>query len=91
MWSLISFQQINKLDAMDGGSDRCEHGSIYCYGLVYECCVANHTQGWPKFGHHHHHHSSSSSSSRVEGGHRKVQQVHLRLRSLCSNISAALP
>ena len=49
MWSLMYFQQINKLDAMDGGAENCEHGCTYCYGMVYECCVANHMQGWPKF------------------------------------------
>eukprot|EP01052_Picozoa_sp_SAG31_P059724 SAG31_NODE_18988_length_615_cov_1.284884_1_plen_189_part_10 len=46
MWSLMYFQQINKLDAIDGGADDCEHGCTYCYGMVYECCVANHMQGW---------------------------------------------
>ena len=34
---------------MDGGAHACEHGCTYCYGMVYECCVANHMQGWPKF------------------------------------------
>eukprot|EP00656_Telonema_subtile_P012443 TRINITY_DN16266_c0_g1_i3.p1 TRINITY_DN16266_c0_g1~~TRINITY_DN16266_c0_g1_i3.p1 ORF type:complete len:778 (-),score=153.24 TRINITY_DN16266_c0_g1_i3:294-2627(-) len=45
MWSLNYFQQVNKLDAIDG----CESGCTYCFGMVYECCVSNHVQGWPKF------------------------------------------
>jgi hypothetical protein len=45
MWSLNYFQQVNKLDAIDG----CEGGCTYCFGMVYECCVSNHVQGWPKF------------------------------------------
>jgi DUF1680 family protein len=45
MWSLNYFQQVNKLDAIDG----CEKGCTYCFGMVYECCVSNHVQGWPKF------------------------------------------
>ena len=45
MWSLNYFQQVNKLDAIDG----CERGCTYCFGMVYECCVSNHVQGWPKF------------------------------------------
>jgi hypothetical protein len=49
MWSLNYFQQVNKLDAVDGGPNQCESGCVYCYGMVYECCVANHMQGWPKF------------------------------------------
>eukprot|EP01052_Picozoa_sp_SAG31_P054245 SAG31_NODE_14331_length_813_cov_1.082633_1_plen_186_part_10 len=32
-------------DAIDG----CESGCTYCFGMVYECCVSNHVQGWPKF------------------------------------------
>ena len=40
MWSLNYFQQVNKLDAIDG----CESGCTYCFGMVYECCVSNHVQ-----------------------------------------------
>ena len=43
MWSMNYFQQVNKLDAMDG-QPHCEHGCTYCFGEVYECCVANHMQ-----------------------------------------------
>ena len=45
MWSLNYFQQVNKLDAIDG----CEKGCTCCFGMVYECCVGNHAQGWPKY------------------------------------------
>ena len=31
MWSLNYFQQVNKLDAIDG----CEDGCTYCFGIVY--------------------------------------------------------
>ena len=48
MWSLNYFQQVNKLDAIDG-EPKCESGCTYCFGMVYECCVSNHAQGWPKF------------------------------------------
>jgi len=48
MWALNYFQQVNKLDAMDG-QPKCESGCTYCFGMVYECCVSNHVQGWPKF------------------------------------------
>ena len=29
MWSLNYFQQVNKLDAIDG----CEQGCTYCFGM----------------------------------------------------------
>ena len=62
MWSLNYFQQVNKLDAIDGSllsqdpiyhphtpigceNQRC----VYCFGMVFECCVSNHVQGWPKW------------------------------------------
>ena len=48
MWTLNYFQQVNKLEAMDG-EPNCEQGCTYCFGMVYECCVSNHAQGWPKF------------------------------------------
>lgn len=47
MWSLNYFQQVNKLDALDSCANTTH--CVYCYGLVYECCVGNHAQGWPKF------------------------------------------
>ena len=51
MASLIYYQQVNKLDATNYPPD-CENDASncqYCYGLLFECCVANHVQGWPKF------------------------------------------
>lgn len=44
MWSMMYFQQGNKLDAVDGHAGSCEGGPTYAYGMVYECCVANHMQ-----------------------------------------------
>lgn len=48
MWTLNYFQQVNKLDAMDG-EPTCERGCGYCFGMVYECCITNHAQGWVRF------------------------------------------
>lgn len=51
MASLIYYQQVNKLDATNYPPD-CENDASncqYCYGLLFECCVANHVQGWAKF------------------------------------------
>ncbi|GBG31472.1 Hypothetical Protein FCC1311_076962 [Hondaea fermentalgiana] len=48
MWTLNYFQQVNKIDAMDG-APRCESGTTYCFGMVYECCITNHAQGWVRF------------------------------------------
>ena len=51
MASLIYYQQINKLDATNypPGCENDDSNCQYCYGLLFECCVANHVQGWPKF------------------------------------------
>lgn len=48
MWALNYYQQTNKIDAMDG-EPKCERGAQYGFGMVFECCVTNHGQGWPKF------------------------------------------
>ena len=52
-WSLNYFQQVNKLDAIDGSvlsedsvyhpgtPSGCENQRcVYCFGMVYECCVS---------------------------------------------------
>ena len=51
MSSLIYYQQMNKIDATNS-PPKCKNDAStcqYCYGLLFECCVANHVQGWPKF------------------------------------------
>jgi len=51
MWSLNYYQQVNKIDAMQYPPN-CEDDARpcqYCFGLLFECCVSNHVQGWPKF------------------------------------------
>ena len=51
MWSLNYYQQVNKIDAMQYPPN-CEddkHRCQYCFGLLFECCISNHVQGWPKF------------------------------------------
>ena len=61
--ALNYFQQVNKLDAIDGSvlsqdpkywakgkPHTCEaQRCVYCFGMVFECCVSNHAQGWPKW------------------------------------------
>ena len=61
--ALNYFQQVNKLDAIDGSvlsqdpkywakgkPPTCEdQRCVYCFGMVFECCVSNHAQGWPKW------------------------------------------
>ena len=49
MWAMTYFNQVNKIQAMDVSKGKCNVGAQYGYGLVYECCVANHMQGWPKY------------------------------------------